>query len=117
MGPSAKLLILNGGQRRDRSLFSLVEFVTYTFQIVTKMQKVPEFPIVLSNCLQILVRVSCSPFLAVFDCTMVVYWSCDPKALILTSSDALGPLRKFWIGQLTHSALLMPTLPTTELQG
>jgi len=40
----AKLLIINGGQRRDRSLFRLMESATYTFQVVTKMKKVPECP-------------------------------------------------------------------------
>lgn len=48
-----QLLILSGGQRRDRSLFSFVESVTYKFWIVRKVEEVPECPVVLSNCLQI----------------------------------------------------------------
>jgi hypothetical protein len=43
----------HGGQRRDRSLFGLLESATYTFHMMRKVEKVPERPLVLSICFQI----------------------------------------------------------------
>ena len=86
----AKLLILSGGQRRDRSPALLMESVTYRFQMMQKAPKVPECP----NGLAISCKIIC------------VREYGDGKELLMSTPHAVekdqsSPLRKLvkWSGR------------------